>query len=141
MSSIDYYEDDYDDPYISNNLGVLKDIPIILEPAKLGANSDTTKIWLMNKKAGSEIVLDTNVKLDETRTFLIKPLPATAGIPYLIYSQHSNTPMTIGTIKGGTKVPMSQANDEKLTDFAGWDIVPVKNRPGYFKLVNMMYLT
>ena len=70
---------------------------------------------------------------DIAQQFYLKILPATTGIPYLIYSQKSNTPLTVGHYRkhSDISVLMSSSDNSTENSMAGWDLL-ASGDPGLF---------
>ena len=85
------YDDNYDE-YFSSNMFNLRELPITL---KARGKGNTSGQYLSSNGAGKEVNLrSTNQSIWEQ--FYLKVLPASSGIPYLIYSKQSNTPIAVG---------------------------------------------
>jgi hypothetical protein len=78
---------------------------------------------------------------DIAQQFYLKILPATTGIPYLIYSQKANTPLTVGHYRKHSDISilMSSSENSIQNSMAGWDLI-TSEIPGYFAIQNEMYL-
>ncbi|MGL5318671.1 MAG: aerolysin family beta-barrel pore-forming toxin [Bacteroidales bacterium] len=80
--------------------------------------------FLTTQGAGSELTLEQhNNNLNQK--FYIKILPASTGIPYLIYSQATNTPLAIGAYSSTPNTKVLYALPEKFTSYwgASWDFL------------------
>ena len=128
-----------DDPYIDQNIYALRDIPVTITVAEVGPDSNAKRRWIRTRGTGNELMLDYDYK-KKNWGFRIKQMPVTTGLNCLLYSDDLNVPITIGKLKNGTAVIMAQANNDKLTDFASWDLIPLKTNPGYFIIQNTRYL-
>ncbi len=128
-----------EDPYIDHNIYAVRDIPMSMTVAAVGANSKSDRCWIRTRGAGNEVALD-YYATKKNWGFRIKPMPITTGLRYLLYSDDLDVPLTVGKLKDGTAVLMAQENDDKLTDFVSWDIVPSETNPGYFQIRNTRYL-
>lgn len=73
--------------------------------------------------------------------FYLKILPATSGIPYLIYSSASNTPLSVGyyTNAPDDKILMTAKDNSGSLYSAGWDLIPSTYK-GYFSIQSESYL-
>lgn len=75
--------------------------------------------------------------------FYAKILPATSGIPYLIYSKETKTPLCVGARENtpNDKVLFALLNDGPSLMGASWDLLAATNNPGYFVIESQDYLT
>ena len=128
-----------DDPYIDQNIYALRDIPVTITVAEVGPESNAKRRWIRTRGTGNELMLDYDYK-KKNWGFRIKQMPVTTGLNCLLYSDDLNVPITIGKLKNGTAVIMAQTNNDKLTDFASWNLIPLKTNPGYFIIQNTRYL-
>ena len=132
-------EEPEEDPYIDNNIYAIRDIPVSMNVPVSGPNSKSERRWIRTRGTGKELMLDYKY-LKVNWGFRIKPMPITTGIHNLIYSDDLKVPLTIGKLKDGTAVLMAQENDNQLTDFVSWDIIPSKKNPGYFQIRSSRYV-
>lgn len=124
-----------DASYFSSNIYAIRELPIYLQ----GYSGDR---YFSCIDAGKEVTLAPNkYSFGDSKYFKLKVLPPSSGIPYLIYSCATGTPLTVGhyTSNPSNKILMSQANNSKISDMAGWDLIP-SNRKGYFRIQNTTYL-
>ena len=110
-----YY--DYD---LSEELEQLDEIPIYLQ---VQGNSDERRFLSVTNK-GKEVTIEKFKDKSLDQQFYIKILPATAGIPYLIYSKKTNTLIRIGTYKNKPEVSILYAGHAPKEQLFGasWDI-------------------
>ena len=107
-----------------------------------GVGKDASRKFFYCNGSRQEVKL-TNVSRpsDIAQQFYLKILPATTGIPYLIYSQKANTPLTVGHYRKHSDISilMSSSENSIQNSMAGWDLI-ASEIPGYFAIQNEMYL-
>lgn len=132
--------DDYDQWFYSNFYAI-RELPITIQARSVASGSGKSNIYLSCYGKGQEVILESDTS-SENGKFFLKVLPPSAGIPYIIYSLKSKTPLTVGHYNStpNTKILMSQPNDNNLSDYGGWDLIPVTNSNGYFSIKNTSYL-
>lgn len=131
---------DYDQ-WFSSNIYAIRELPVTIQVRGVAEGCNKDYSYLNCSGAGQEVTLSSSSTSDNSK-FYIKVLPATTGIPYLIYSNKAKTPITIGHYNKtpNVKILMSQENDNKLSDFAGWDLIASPQNKGYFAIKNNMYI-
>lgn len=74
--------------------------------------------------------------------FLIKVLPASAGVPYLIYSVAAGTPLSVGyyTNKPDEKILMASKDDSGSLMSIGWDLLQSSYYKNYYAIQSESYL-
>ena len=111
----------YDDyTLLKEELYQLNEIPIYL---KVKGNS-TDKHFLSAPGKGKELTVESFNANSNKQKFYIKVLPATTGIPYLIYSKQTETPIRIGAYSNApdTKILYASQNASGSLFGAAWDI-------------------
>ncbi|MGB4578116.1 MAG: hypothetical protein WBI06_14635 [Paludibacter sp.] len=121
---------------ISEEIDQLNEIPIYL---KVQGNS-TSKQFLNATNKGVELTV-ANYLGNTNQQFYIKILPATSGIPYLIYSKQTNTPIRVGTYTSNPNVKVLYASqDASGTLFgASWDFKKGEYTSNSFVIANQDY--
>lgn len=121
-------------PYnIKEEIDQLDGVPFYLQ---VQGNS-TTKQFLNATNPGTEItVADYGGNIDQQ--FTIKILPATSGIPYLIYSKKTGTPIRLGTYTSNPNVKVLYADYTNTTSLFGasWDFKKGTYSPNSFVIEN-----
>lgn len=85
----------YDDTFWSNMFAI-REMPATIKVRSIATNGSTSGyVNLYCKGKGAEVSLNNSNDARNNR-FYIKVLPASTGIPYLIYSTSSGTPLTVG---------------------------------------------
>lgn len=128
--SISYMNDE--DEFFSDNIFAISEYGIYIKVKNNGEQ------YFSCAKANDEVTLS-NTANRRNGMFYLKVLPAISGIPYLIYSYASKTPLCIGEYKKtGEKILMT-ANDDNIDKFlCGWDLKPANNK-GYFYIQSIWY--
>lgn len=72
----------------------------------------------------------------------MKILPASSGIPYLIYSNASKTPLSVGyyTNNPNNKILISAKDNSGSLFSASWNLLPSSYYKGYFTIESESYL-
>lgn len=114
---------------IQEELSQLEDVPIFL---KIQGNS-TSKQFLNVTDAGTEATI-AEYSGDINQQFYIKIPSSIVGIPYLIYSKKTNTPLKIGayTSNPATKVLYADKDNNGGTFGASWDFEKGEYTPNSF---------
>lgn len=112
--------DNNDYQLLQQELGQLDEIPIYLQ---VQGNSDERQFLSATGK-GKELTVETFKENSLNQQFYIKILPAYSGIPYLIYSKKTGTPISVGTYKNNPDVKVLYARNDASGDpfGASWDI-------------------
>lgn len=105
---------------LQQELRQLDEIPIYLQ---VQGNSDERRFLSATEK-GKELTVETFKENSLNQQFYIKILPAVSGIPYLIYSKKTGTPISLGSYKNKPDVKVLYTkNDASESLFgASWDI-------------------
>lgn len=129
-----------DDPYFSSNIYAINEMPVTIEVRSVASGSSLSMSYLYCLGAGQEVKLG-NKEITPEKKFYIKVCPPSSGIPYLIYSMQSQTPLTVGqyTNDPNNKIVMA-SNDGSLSSLCAWDLLPSSSYKGYFAIENTMYL-
>lgn len=109
---------------LSENLYNLDDYPFLIR-SSVGTNK-----YLSVSSAGKEVVLLNYSKPSNTTyvpsqyRFYVKNLPSTSGIPYLMYSQATKTPLSVGQYSSNPneKIMFARPNNNGDLYSASWDI-------------------
>lgn len=105
---------------LQQELRQLDEIPIYLQ---VQGNSDERRFLSATEK-GKELTVETFKENSLNQQFYIKILPASSGIPYLIYSKKTGTPISLGAYKNNPDIKVLYTkNDASGSLFgASWDI-------------------
>ncbi|MDE6754067.1 MAG: aerolysin family beta-barrel pore-forming toxin [Muribaculaceae bacterium] len=98
----------------------LDQIPIYLQ---IKGNT-STKHFLNSNGEGMELTFENYKDNNISQQFYIKTLPAATGIPYMIYSKQTNTPISLGSYSNAPniKVVYVKPSGNTSTFGASWDI-------------------
>lgn len=102
----------------SYEIDQLNEVPIYL---KVMGNSSNRQFMTASNR-GAELKMDT-YKGNTSQQYYIKILPSSSGIPYLIYSKQTNTPISIGSYKKAPNVKVLFARNDANGSLFGssWD--------------------
>lgn len=131
---------DYVDENFSSNIYAIREMPLTIEVRESGKDK-SKKYFYCNGKNSEVKLTNTKKTTDRNQQFYVRILPATSGIPYLLYSQSSKTPLTVGHYKKTPKVNilMSSDKDDISNPFVSWNLFPTTYQ-GYFSIENEMLL-
>lgn len=130
-----------DDEFFTSNIYAIREMPITIKVRSVASGSNAAYSYLYCSGAGKEVVLNSTSSMSGSKFYLKIP-SSISGIPYLIYSNVSKTPLTIGYYNKtpNVKILMSQENDSKLSDYASWDLSASSANKGYFSIQNEFYI-
>jgi hypothetical protein len=105
----------YTDRYEIDQLNL---VPVYL---KVKGNS-SNRHFITSSSKGAELTMET-YRGNATQQFHIKTLPASTGIPYLIYSENTNTPISLGAYSSNPDVKVLYARNDANGSLFGssWD--------------------
>lgn len=130
---------DYDVNF-SDNMFAIRELPVTIEVMEAG--KDKSRKYLYCDKAGAEVKLSGNKDPNNIdQQFHVRILPASTGIPYMLYSEKSTTPLIVGHYKKTPNIDilMSSSNGDITNTFSSWDLKPAST-PGYFAIENDLLL-
>lgn len=132
--------DEYDDTYLSN-MDAIRELPSTIKVRSIasnGSNNGYTNFYCDRK--GGEVTLNNMNDMIRNR-FYVRILPATSGIPYLIYSVATKTPLTVGyyTRNPNEKILMA-SQDESDLYIASWDLLSTQYNKNYYSIQSMTYI-
>ncbi len=118
---------------IKQEIDQLENIPFYLQ---VQGNS-TTKQFLSASSAGTEVTV-AEYAGNSNQQFYIKILPATSGIPYLIYSKKTDTPIRLGVYSNNPNVKVLYADYNNSSGLFGasWDFRKGTYTPNSFVIEN-----
>ena len=116
-----------DDQQMQEELNQLDEIPIYLQ---VQGNSDKRQ-FLSAAGKGKELTVEEFDEKSEDQQFYLKKLSAFFGIPYLIYSKKTGTPISIGFYKKKPDVKVLYARKDIPEDLFGcyWGILRAQYSP------------
>ena len=105
---------------LQEELTQLDEIPIYLQ---VQGNSDERQILSATNK-GKELTVEKFNGKSENQKFYLKIFPSVLGIPYLIYSKKTGTPIRLGAYKSNPNVKILYASQDASGSLFGasWDI-------------------
>lgn len=127
--------------YFSSNMYAIRELPVTIKVKSVASGSSNSNLYFYCTGVGEEVTLS-NTATNYASKFYIKILPATTGIPYLIYSNASKTPLSVGyyTNNPNNKILMSSKSDSGSLFSVGWDLIPSSTYKGYFTIQSESYL-
>ena len=131
------YSAPHDDEYFSANMWAIRELPITLQAR---GQANTGNRYLSTNGKSREITLEGSAYSDSQK-FYLRILPASTGIPYLIYSYKERTPISVGQYNSdpNNKVLFTRPNDSGSLYSAEWDLIP-SDYKGYFAIQSQSYL-
>lgn len=131
----------YDDSFWSN-MYAIRELPATIKvrsKATSGSTNEYINLYCSGK--GKEVVLNNSNDATKNR-FYIKVLPASTGIPYLIYSKASETPLTVGyyTSNPDEKILMAAKDDNNTLMSIGWNLLRSNTYKNYYAIQSESYL-
>lgn len=130
------------DETLSSNMYAIRELPATIKVrAKASAGSTTDYVSLYCEGKSKEVTLNAGNAGDKNR-FLIKVLPATTGVPYLIYSVAAGTPLSVGyyTNKPDEKILMASKDNSGSLMSTGWDLLQSTYYKSYYAIQSESYL-
>lgn len=81
-------------------------------------------------------------RADIYKQFYVTIPPSIVGVPYLIYSCQSETPLAVGhyTSNPNQKVVLAMTTNSPNEFSASWDIIPASNNPGGYVIQSESYI-
>lgn len=135
------YQDSYDDTFWSN-MYAIRELPATIKVRAKATSGSTDKyINLYCDGKGKEVTLNNSNDTKKNR-FHIKVLPSTTGIPYMIYSEASGTPLTVGyyNSKPDDKILMASKDNSGALMYYGWDLLRSNLYKNYYAIQSESYL-
>lgn len=129
------YEDA--DDYFDENIYQLRELPLIIQARGTGNKSNK---FLSCDGAGKEVGLVPSASSNR-QCFYLRILPASAGIPYLIYSDASKTPLSVGYYRKNPdkKILYARQDNNGSLFMAAWDLKACDYQ-GYFAITSNDYI-
>lgn len=120
------------DEFYSSNMYAIRELPFAL---KVRGGGTTGKSYFATQGMRKELILsDSN-----SSKFYLKILPATSGIPYLIYSKSYTKPLVCAQYNNDPDNKLVFVWDSDNVSSGGWDLIPSTYK-GYFAIENQTYL-
>lgn len=120
------------DEYYSSNMWAIRELPFAL---KVRGGGTTNKPYFATQGTRKELLLSAS----NSSKFYLKILPASSGIPYLIYSNTYNKPLVCGQYSNNPDNKLVFVWDTETISSGSWDLIPSTYK-GYFAIENQTYL-
>lgn len=130
------------DETLWGNMYAIRELPATIKVrSKASTGSTANYVSLYCEGKSKEVTLNAGNAGDKNR-FLIKVLPASAGVPYLIYSVAAGTPLSVGyyTNKPDEKILMASKDDSGSLMSIGWDLLQSSYYKNYYAIQSESYL-
>lgn len=121
-----------EDEFYSSNMHAIRELPFSLK-ARGGGSSG--KLYLATQGKRKELISSS----DNNSKFYLKILPASSGIPYLIYSVSENMPLVCGQYTNNPDNKLVFVWDSEDLSSGSWNLIPSLYK-GYFNIENQTYL-
>lgn len=137
FSSVSPVEPTEIDNNFYSNIWNIRDMPITIQARIPGYNSGS---YLSSNGLGKEITLFESGDQKQQK-FYLKILPASSGIPYLIYSIETNTPLSVGQYSNNpdNKILFARSDNSGTSISSSWDLIPSQSYKGYFAIESQSY--
>lgn len=120
------------DEYYSSNMWAVRELPFAL---KVRGSAVSSKPYFTTQGTRKELILSSS----NNSKFFLKILPASSGIPYLIYSKSYNKPLVCGQYNNSPNNKLVFVWDTENVSSGSWDLIPSAYK-GYFAIENETYL-
>lgn len=130
------------DKTLWSNMYAIRELPAIIKVrSKASTGSTANYVSLYCEGKSKEVTLNAGNTGDKNR-FFIKVLPASTGVPYLIYSVAAGTPLSVGyyTNKPDEKILMASKDDSGSLISIGWDLLQSSYYKNYYAIQSESYL-
>ena len=129
-----------DDDFFAENMYAVRELPLTIKVRNVADGNNSANCYFACDGPGKEVTLG-NSSTDVSNYFYIKILPASSGIPYLLYSNKAVTPLCVGyyTSNPDTKILMSAKDNNGSLFGSSWNLIAA-NTPGYFVIQSNDYL-
>lgn len=131
--SVSFMAVDYD-MYFSSNMYAIDGLPFTLKARDGDKYLSASGKW--------QEVKWTSTGTSTDQKFYVKVLPSSSGIPYLIYSYKTKTPVGVGqyTANPEEKILLVHNDESGSLYNASWDFIPSPGYPGYFAIESQSYI-
>lgn len=120
------------DEYYSSNMWAVRELPFAL---KVRGGGTTGRPYFATQGTRKELYLSSS----NNSKFYLRILPATSGIPYLIYSDTYKKPLVCGQYSNNPNNKLVFVWDTEDISAGSWDLIPSTYK-GYFAIENQTYL-
>lgn len=126
------------DQYFSENMWAIRQLPFMISNniGNLYTEGIGKKVSISGRRP-SNATRRPN-RPSTSNKFYVSIPPSITGIPYIIYSNQTNTPLVVGhyTDNPNKKVVLVANSNSTNEPFVSWDIIPASNNPGYYVFQN-----
>lgn len=124
--------------YFSENMWAIRELPFTLTINRGYLSGG-------DSRGGGKIVYTDSSRPQQpglSAKFYVKIPSSLVGIPYLIYSKSTNTPLAVGhyTSNPDQKVVLIMTTNSPNEPSASWDIIPASNNPGGYVIQSESYI-
>lgn len=129
-----------DDDFFAENMYAIRELPLTIKVRNVADGNNSANCYFACDGSGKEVTLG-NSSTNASNYFYIKILPASSGIPYLLYSNKAGTPLCVGYYTGNPdiKILMSAKDNNGSLFGSSWNLIAA-NTPGYFVIQSNDYL-
>lgn len=129
------------DDFFYSNIYAINEMPLTIKVRSIASGSTSGYNYLFVNGTGKEVTLTNSGTVAGSR-FYLKILPASSGIPYLIYSNVSKTPLAVGQYSSNpdNKILMTDKDNSGSLFGSSWDLLPSSYYKGYFAIESQSYL-
>lgn len=121
--------------YLSENMWAIRELPIsfMIDGGFLSGVNKGTSVSFYHPRTGNPSI---------SEKFYIKVPASIIGIPYLIYSKVTDTPLAVGHYASNPdhKVVLIMNTDSPGEPSASWNIIPATNMPGKYVIQSESYI-
>lgn len=121
------------DEYYSSNMWAIRELSFAL---KVRGGVASNRSYLETQGVKKELILSSRSSIHSQ--FYLKILPASSGIPYLIYSKTYNKPLVCGQYNDNPNNKFVFVWDTENVSSGSWDLIPSAYK-GYFAIENETY--
>lgn len=127
-----------EDYYLSSNMRAIREMPINIKVRG-------KDLYLSSNGKGRAVTIASKVDARPDERFFLKVFPPSSGIPYMIYSVQTRTPLSVGQYNHDPDSKILFARETDVTSGTGllsasWHIKPAKDYRGYFYIESDFYL-
>lgn len=130
------------DETLWGNMYAIRELPATIKVrSKASTGSTNGYVSLYCEGKSKEVILNAGNDVKKNR-FYIKVLPASTGVPYLIYSVAAETPLSVGyyTNKPDEKILMASKDNSGSLMSIGWDLLQSSYYKNYYAIQSESYL-
>lgn len=129
------------DEYYDSNIMAIEGLPLYIRVRQAATSSSAIRVYMSIDGAGKEINMRRAQEIDDRfRFYLKKPLSVT-GIPYMIYSYKTNTPLAVSAYSNNPNKRVLMVSKTEPDDYfpCSWDLIPADST-GCFYIQSQSYI-